>query len=218
IVFALVKDKEGNWKRVEDAATYRIGMTDYSFNGGEGYDFSSAADVTYSQEKLNEPLRRFFLKQKSVRPQAPNRICATVGALTGFLTSKTIVLGGGLSFISKIPNQRLSLYRSNELGVTTIRPGIVVPLAAPQVVLENIEKEDFPVRVRSYLNRERPARERQAAGSEYYVVVLSGSNEKNPESRSRRAYSSIPISTYDLERLTGINLHDTKTGRSLERH
>lgn len=218
IVFALVKDKEGNWKRVEDAATYRIGMTDYSFNGGEGYDFSSAADVTYSQEKLNEPLRRFFLKQKSVRPQAPNRICATVGALTGFLTSKTIVLGGGLSFISKIPNQRLSLYRSNELGVTTIRPGIVVPLAAPQVVLENIEKEDFPVRVRSYLNRERPARELQAAGSEYYVVVLSGSNEKNPESRSRRAYSSIPISTYDLERLTGTNLHDTKTGRSLERH
>ncbi|HND68951.1 MAG TPA: bifunctional UDP-sugar hydrolase/5'-nucleotidase, partial [Candidatus Obscuribacter sp.] len=47
IVFALVKDKEGNWKRVEDTATYRIGMTDYSFNGGEGYDFSSAADVTY---------------------------------------------------------------------------------------------------------------------------------------------------------------------------
>lgn len=218
IVFALIKDKEGNWKRVEEDTTYRIGMTDYSFNGGEGYDFSTAQDVTYSKEKLNEPLRRFFLKQKSVRPQAPNRICATVGSLTGFLASSKAEFGGGLSFISKIPNQRLSLYSAEELGVTTIAPGIVVPLAAPQAVLENIEKEDFPARVNSYIKRERQEKGERPGRSKYYVVVLSGSNEKNPESRSRRAYSSIPVTGYDLEHLSGEASNGRQKSKSPEKH
>jgi 5''-nucleotidase/2'',3''-cyclic phosphodiesterase and related esterases len=107
IIFILTKDKSGNWQKLTDDGVYRIGMTDYSFKGGEGYDFKDAKEVRYSADKLNVPLKQFFIDHPVVTPQMPNRICCVDGSLTGYLNGSLSSSKDGF----RKGNRRISLIR-----------------------------------------------------------------------------------------------------------
>jgi 2',3'-cyclic-nucleotide 2'-phosphodiesterase (5'-nucleotidase family) len=62
IVFALA-EKNKAWQELQPQSTYRIGMTDYSFKGGEGYQFPDAKNIKYTDLKLNEYLKSYLLQR-----------------------------------------------------------------------------------------------------------------------------------------------------------
>jgi hypothetical protein len=78
IVFALA-EKNKTWQEVEPQSTYRIGMTDYSFKGGEGYQFPDAKNIKYTDLKLNEYLKSYLVKHPKIKPHYGDRIAYLSG-------------------------------------------------------------------------------------------------------------------------------------------
>lgn len=74
IISILVQNEAGNWLPLEKKASYKIAVNDYNFKGGDGYDFSKATDVKYTDEKLADALRAYIIKHKHVRPGFSHRI------------------------------------------------------------------------------------------------------------------------------------------------
>jgi 5'-nucleotidase/UDP-sugar diphosphatase len=74
IVFAEATDTSGKWGKVEPDKHYRIAINDYSFHGGEGYDFSKATDVVETNQRLSVFLQQYLLKNKHVKPRYGGRI------------------------------------------------------------------------------------------------------------------------------------------------
>lgn len=74
IVWAQAEDTTGKWGKVEPSKQYRIAINDYSFHGGEGYDFSKATDIVDTNQRLSYFLQQYLLKQKHVKPRIEHRI------------------------------------------------------------------------------------------------------------------------------------------------
>ena len=73
-VRALVKDESGQWQPIERQASYKIAVNDYTFKGGEGYDFSQAINVVYLNESTALDLHNYLLSHKQIRPRYGGRI------------------------------------------------------------------------------------------------------------------------------------------------
>lgn len=78
VIYAQAQDVTGKWGKVEPNKFYRIAINDYSFNGGEGYDFSAAKDVVQTGKRLSVHLQQYLQKQKHVRPRSNSRIIAVI--------------------------------------------------------------------------------------------------------------------------------------------
>ncbi len=74
LVYAFTWDESGQWLPVKRQALYKIAVNDYTFKGGEGYDFSGAANVQYSDKDLVSVLHDYLLKHKYIKPHYGNRI------------------------------------------------------------------------------------------------------------------------------------------------
>jgi len=74
IVYAYSWDNSEQWLPIKRRALYKIAVNDYTFKGGEGYDFSQATDVQYSDKSLSSVLHDYLLKHKHIKPHYGNRI------------------------------------------------------------------------------------------------------------------------------------------------
>ena len=74
ITSILVQSETGDWLPLEKKAAYKIAINDYNFKGGDGYDFSKATAVKYTDEKLADTLHAYILKHKHVKPSFSHRI------------------------------------------------------------------------------------------------------------------------------------------------
>lgn len=181
LIFALV-EKNGKYKPLEPGESYRIGMTDYSFKGGEGYDFSGARDIAYGPDKLNIPLGKFFKNHPHVKPGKSSRICFVVGSLTALGKKATCNLPG-------LIEKRVSLYGSTACGVTTVESGAVVPLEAPVLLVPPTELKSFPEAFQKAVKE---------AGTKYKVlsIVVSGKRAKG-DNETPRFMPSPPFNVAD---------------------
>jgi len=188
LVFVLARGKDGRYERVKDdsSQSFRIGMTDYSFNGGEGYDFSGAKAVTYSKEKLNEPLRRFFLANKTVVPQKAARIVPLYGKLNLALENRLDAAFREQPYIEKLPNKKLALFSGTDLGIETIEKGITLPLQNAKMEIPFMPPEQL---IEKFKKFKRNDQERK-----YFCLVLSGQNESPENSQARiKYYAGVPF-------------------------
>jgi len=74
ITFARAQNDAGNWEVLDPSKEYKIVVNDYTFRGGEGYDFSIAKSVSTSKDRIADAFRSYILKHKKIAPQPPNRI------------------------------------------------------------------------------------------------------------------------------------------------
>jgi 5'-nucleotidase len=74
VVWAYAADTTGKWGKIDPEKKYRIAINDYSFGGGEGYDFSRATDVIKTDKRLSYYLTQYLIKNKHVRPRKYGRI------------------------------------------------------------------------------------------------------------------------------------------------
>ncbi len=64
----------GKWEDVEPNKLYKIAVNDFTFKGGEGFDFSSATNVFQTQTRLSVFFMNYLVKNKKVTPCPGTRI------------------------------------------------------------------------------------------------------------------------------------------------
>lgn len=135
IVYALVEDKNGEWKPVEPNGKYKIAVNDYSFKSGEGYDFSGAENIEYVPERISAAFRHYLDNHHVIAPQTPDRIVPLTKDLAQ-LHKKNGELSVSVKEVP--PNSRLTVIEGTQRGVSAIR-GMTVPVANPKVLETGIK-------------------------------------------------------------------------------
>ena len=64
----------GKWEPVQPDKTYKIAVNDFTFKGGEGYDFSAATDIVKTEKRLSIFLMNYLIKNKKVCPEPGTRL------------------------------------------------------------------------------------------------------------------------------------------------
>ena len=151
IIYMLV-EKDGQWQEVDPVASYRIGMTDYSFKGGEGYQFADAKNIKFTELKLNEYLKRYLQNHPQIKPQYGDRIAWLNGTLLPALVGNDFSTNAKFDHCSNI---KVSIYTSDKLGVSTVfsdrhkngeqekSKAAVVPLDNPEEIAGDIAVKHF---------------------------------------------------------------------------
>ena len=132
IVYAQAQTKEGNWEPVMPDDLYRIAMNDFSFNGGEEYDFKAAKDVVDTGLKLSTIFEDYLKKNKKVSPLPPSRF---------LLVSSTVAkrkTDGNSDLIAvdfPVPESEVSVITGSDRGVSFLNKTGTVPLEKPHLLL-----------------------------------------------------------------------------------
>lgn len=138
-VLILADDGKGNFKPLDDNASYKMAMNHYNFEGGERYDFSGATNIVKTKIRMADALTSYLRKHKTITPQKPNRIvCVKDGALQikNHGQDRTLVLNGGP------PDGRISIVAGTGPGVSTIYNAFPVPLANAQVLKTGLKAQE----------------------------------------------------------------------------
>ena len=189
-VYTRVRDKSGKetYAELQEQGQYRIAMTDYSFKGGEGYDFKKATQVIYSKERLNEPFKDYLQKAKIVRPRSGERFVGVSSKLAHELMHNRF--GGRLANTTK---KSIDIYTSKHTGITRLGKlddEATIPLSADG--LEQIAKDCSPARAREIIQafdfKARPCQ---------MVIVASGRKGKQDKTQGQNRVHSVsaPFST-----------------------
>ncbi|HEY9867973.1 MAG TPA: bifunctional UDP-sugar hydrolase/5'-nucleotidase [Candidatus Obscuribacterales bacterium] len=136
INFVLAKAPDGSWKELNPDAPYKIALNDFTFNGGEGYEFSAAADVSRTQDRLSKVLADYLIKKKKVTPSPPNRI---VPVTSGLLTIDKSGKAPKLKVNCPVPGAHMTLVVGSGPGVEPIAGPIPVPVSNPRIIETGIE-------------------------------------------------------------------------------
>jgi 5'-nucleotidase len=67
-------NKDGSFDDLNDQKNYRMAINEFTFKGGEGYDFSSAVDIIDTKKTISQVLSNYLVKQQKVRPIKSGRI------------------------------------------------------------------------------------------------------------------------------------------------
>lgn len=182
IVFALA-EKNKAWQELEPQSTYRIGMTDYSFKGGEGYQFPDAKNIKYTDLKLNEYLKNYLLKRPNIKPHYGDRIAYVSGSLLQAVGKKQFA-DSPLANCSSI---KVSAYTSDEKGVTTVfkdttGSSSVLPLTKPELLVESVSLKEFAKRI---------ARQK-AQLKRYTTIVAEGESISRKSSKTSQQSTKVP--------------------------
>ena len=139
VVMILANDGKGNFKPLDEKATYKIAMNHYNFEGGESYDFKGATNIEKSKLRMADVMTAYLRKHPSITPMKPNRIvCVKDGALS-------IQNNGNLKTISmrNAPaSARITIAGGTGPGVSTIYSAFPVPLANAQVLKTGLKASE----------------------------------------------------------------------------
>lgn len=129
IVFAFAQNKEGQWERIAPNDLYRVGVNDFTFGGGEGYEFKDPKDVVDTKLRLSTVMERYLEKKKVVSPEPPSSMMPVDSNLAKLDTGKTKSIIVNYS----APGAELSIVKGSGEGVSFIKKIGVVPLMSPVV-------------------------------------------------------------------------------------
>ncbi len=182
IVFALA-EKNKAWQELEPQSTYRIGMTDYSFKGGEGYQFPDAKNIKYTDLKLNEYLKNYLQKRPNIKPHYGDRIAYVSGSLLQAV-GKNQFADSPLANCSSI---KVSAFTADKKGVTTVfkdttGSSTVLPLADPELLVEATPLREFAKR----LARQKSQLKR------YITIVAEGESISRKSSKTSQQSTKVP--------------------------
>lgn len=131
VVAILADNGKGEYKPLDDNASYKMGMNHYNFEGGEKYDFAGATNIVKTKVRMADVMTAYLKKHPTITPPKPNRI---VCVKEGDLHIKESGNGKTL-FLSQGPgNARISIVAGTGPGVSTIYSAFPVPLANAQVL------------------------------------------------------------------------------------
>lgn len=180
IVFAFAQNKEGNYEAVAADEPYRIAMNDFSFNGGEGYDFSSAKDVVRTDLKLSTIMENYLKKKKSVAPALPSRFLR----VSSNIAKKN---GDEINVDYPAPDSELTIISGTGKGVSFLAKIGTLPVVNPKII--RTEKTDdggrLSIKIKDLLGS-------KADGDNplWLALVLSA---KDKDSNSVKKIVSVPI-------------------------
>lgn len=131
IVFAYAQNKEGNYEPIDPEQLYRIGMNDYSFNGGEEYDFKDAKDIVDTGLRLSTVFEDYLKKVGRVSPAIPSRFLRVSHNI-----AKRQNDGGNDRILIDYPapEAELSIVCGTDKGVSFLKKEGVVPLENPRLL------------------------------------------------------------------------------------
>lgn len=134
VVWAQAQGHDGKWKDVDSNQQYRVAVNDYSFKGGEGYDFSKATDVKDTGQRLSVFLTQYLKQHSTIAPQPPSRIVPVNGNLAslgnGSARSKADVVVRTLSSGARVYILR---GKGKDIGLLQGAP-VPVPLKEPKII------------------------------------------------------------------------------------
>lgn len=138
LVFVLAAAEKGEWRPIKPDGAYKIVVNDYTFKGGEGYQWSGTSDVVRLPDLLSDAFHKYLIKHKTIRAQLPNRIVPVTSGLAEFVGKSQPKLVIHLPS----PSTKVILQYGEDLGVepfskeTISRPVPLTGLAQP-VILES---------------------------------------------------------------------------------
>ncbi len=132
LLYAFAQDEYGDFKPLEKNKKYKIVINDYSFKGGEGYDFSGHEKPVFNKEKISDSLKAYLKHTQHVAPLSPQRIVcvdSTIAKLkTGVDKKKTVQIAGVKA------GSKLTFVIGTDRGVDSISDHIAVPVENPKVL------------------------------------------------------------------------------------
>ena len=131
LVFVLTNDGKGSFAPINPNADYKIALNDFTFNGGEGYDFSGATNVKATTDRLSKVLAAYLIKHKKVGPSPPSRIVPVAGGLLSVVDADA---QQQLAMSCPEPRAQMTLVVGDGRGVETLSGAIPVPLCHPKVI------------------------------------------------------------------------------------
>lgn len=129
IVFAFAQNKEGQWERIAPNELYRIGVNDFTFGGGEGYEFKDPKDVVDTKLRLSTVMEKYLEKKKVVSPEPPSSMMPVDSNLAKLDSGKAKSILVNYS----APGAELSIVKGSGEGVSFIKKIGIVPLMSPVV-------------------------------------------------------------------------------------
>jgi 5'-nucleotidase / UDP-sugar diphosphatase len=147
IVFAFAEGEEGSWDRIDPDKNYKIIVNDYTFNGGEQYDFKSAQNIVLSENRIADVMREYLLKHKHVKPLPPNRIVPLTEGLVQIVPDGH---DGCEVMVSGAPaGARIELLKADAVGVDSLSKAasVPVPLSKPSLLSTHEQPESDGKRV-----------------------------------------------------------------------
>ncbi len=130
LVFILAKEN-GEWKPLNLSGSYRIAVNDYSFGGGEGYNFAQATNIQKTQDLLSDVLLKYLAKHPKITPSAPSRIAPVADNL---LSEETMDGKRFLVLKSPLPMHHVVLMAGTAEGVEPMSDYLPAPLANAEIV------------------------------------------------------------------------------------
>lgn len=131
LVYAFAQDDKGVFKPLEKDKKYKIVVNDYTFKGGEGYDFSGAESTVFKKDKISDSLKAYLKHVKNIFAKSPQRIVAVdsnIARLENSLKRKSLVVSGVKA------GSRLTFVSGSARGVSSISERIAVSVDNPKVV------------------------------------------------------------------------------------
>lgn len=139
IVFALVQDGQGKWQPVDGNLKYRIGINNFSFSGGEGYEFPGATDKLILPDKISTILKKYLQAHKLVQPALPDRIAAVNCRLLDKQIAGDETL---LQLHNLAPGARVTIATGDGIGVDALKTAsnkeLAVPLSNPHIIASDL--------------------------------------------------------------------------------
>lgn len=132
IIYALTQNDKGTWEPVEPDKSYRIAVNNYTFQSGEGYNFTDAKDVKFLEERVSIPFKNYLSKNPKVAPAAPSRI---VPLTEGVLTRSG---DDSISIAGAQPGSRITLVAGRGEGVEPVFDSLPVPLEGAKVITSGL--------------------------------------------------------------------------------
>lgn len=130
LIFVYTIDKDGGWKPLKLDQSYRIVINDFSFNGGEGYDFKTAKNVVITDKKLSVIFQEYLERVKRVRPHSPSRLVAVNGELVKEQSSDS---DRRFTISYPAPGAEISIITGSAEGVELLPKIGTVPISAPHL-------------------------------------------------------------------------------------
>lgn len=129
-VFILARGADGSFTEIDAKASYKIAVNNFTFSGGEGFDFSPAAAVVETKTRLATALASYLMRREKVRASPPERILPVT---TGRIKT-TVSPDGRYLLVSPPPGSwRLTLVVGDGPGIESLA-GQAVPLAGARIV------------------------------------------------------------------------------------
>jgi 5'-nucleotidase/UDP-sugar diphosphatase len=200
--------RDNKWQDIDLDGTYRIGMTDYSFKGGEGYEFSEAKNIKFTDLKLNVYFKDYLQKHPQISPHYGDRIAYVNGNIEEALRDGSFKkIDSPLADCGQI---RLDVYQSPGLGVSTAYSGkakhyheedeldseenhpvkaYVLPLAKPDLIESDMTMTAFKRKFKGDTFKG------------YTVVVVRGTSVNESNHRSDDKHVTAISRPYSAEKL-----------------